>query len=351
MSAKAVAIMASLATISLGAATGWYYFQNNNLSESVSTLEQERTELRLTNQQLERDKNSLESRNTRLQQNLDQLSSETESTSDTAERLRERVGELETALSDREQERDELQASLDSAEDEIDAYRSENETLSTSLAEAEAQLAEREQDLATRQEEMQSMQDRLTETREDLAAAQNRLQGREETLAELNTRLEREQQALTELEDRLSLAEQERRELVEQTDDGATLIKLPERILYDTGSAELNAEASSVLTEIATVIESFPDYTISVIGHSDSRTISSSLQATYPTNWELSAARASAAVRELSRLGVDAGRMKATGVASTQPLVEEVDSNSRAQNRRIEIILEPPLDTEVLAGN
>jgi chemotaxis protein MotB len=55
----------------------------------------------------------------------------------------------------------------------------------------------------------------------------------------------------------------------------------------------------------------------------------------------LSSARASAAVRRLAELGIDEQRLRATGVADTQPQVEETDDVKRQQNRRIEIVLEP----------
>ncbi|MHA7878171.1 MAG: OmpA/MotB family protein [Saccharospirillum sp.] len=160
---------------------------------------------------------------------------------------------------------------------------------------------------------------------------------------QLETALQQEQAALEQLQSRLENLDSEQENLIEQLSDGSTVIKLPERILFEAGSATLNDQAQAVLSEIATAIASFPEYTIAVQGHSDSVPVVANVRQ-FPSNWELSSARASAAVRVLADQGIDPARLKATGFADTRPLVEETDDVSRRENRRIEVVLEPPLN-------
>lgn len=342
MSAKAFAVIATLTATGLAVMSGWLYVDRNQLTEEVGLLEQTQSAMRQENRSLERAQRRLEADNTRLQSTLDRIGGQRDETENRINTLQSRVEELQEALADAETEQQTLVAELEETERELAHARA-------SLTDTEAELMERESALEQAEAEINRLDAENLDLAQELSDTRERLSGREETLAELNERLDREQSALIALEERLSLAEEESRELVSQLDDGTTLIQLPERILFDTGSAALSSEANEALQEIVTVLDSFPDYRVSVIGHSDSRTISQELRATYPTNWELSAARASAAVRRLADMGVEQNRMRAIGVAATQPLVEETDEASRRQNRRIEIVLEPPLSMETLA--
>lgn len=238
--------------------------------------------------------------------------------------------------------------SIEEADTRLARLQTEQMTLRESLATTQALADTRQNDLDSLRDRLQSEQSRLTAeqtahraTELQYQQALNRLHGREETVSELKARLARERSALESLQQELSLAENEQRQLIEKMDDGATVIKLPERILFSTGSARLSDDANAVLEQVAQAIDSFPDYRVVIRGHTDSRSISPGLQSIFPTNWELSAARAAAAVRRLADLGLSRTRLEATGVADTRPLVEEVDDAARRQNRRIEIMLEP----------
>ncbi|TGG95840.1 hypothetical protein E4656_05400 [Natronospirillum operosum] len=341
MSAKAFAILMTLLAIALGSWSGYQYNQSVARADTLDELRQANAELTTANRQQERDLDRLRAERDRLVAQLDDLSAEQSDIAGSLTALEQQVldltaerDELATELADTTGQQETLDGDLASVRAERDELLAERDELHVVLDEREAELAALDAELAERESSLEQTQARLS--------------GREETMEELESRLTREQQALDDLQSRLNLAEEERQQLVDQRHNGQTLIQLPERILFPTGSATLNEESVQVLREVAVALESFPDYTLSVVGHSDTRSISSSLQAQYPTNWELSAARASAAVRVLASLGISEQRMKATGVAATQPLVEEVDAASRQQNRRIEIILEPPLPVETL---
>ncbi len=106
---------------------------------------------------------------------------------------------------------------------------------------------------------------------------------------------------------------------------------------FSSGSAELLSEAEPFLTMIASLVGRTP-YKIAVEGHTDNVPIHTAL---FPSNWELSSARASTVVRFFLEQGLDAGRFRAVGYADTQP----VDTNqgnlteeARARNRRVVIL-------------
>ena len=103
-------------------------------------------------------------------------------------------------------------------------------------------------------------------------------------------------------------------------------------IVFDTGTATLLPESLEALGQIAPIVASLPrKYYLIVEGHADSRPVTSGI---YPSNWELSSARAGAVVRALQNAGVSPDRMRAIGFADTRPI--DTDRQS-AMNRRVVI--------------
>jgi chemotaxis protein MotB len=89
------------------------------------------------------------------------------------------------------------------------------------------------------------------------------------------------------------------------------------------------------------VLKDIKDQEIVVSGHTDNVPITSKLAATYPTNWELSAARAIAVVKILESNGVDPKMLVAAGFGEFRPVADNATPEGRAQNRRMEIVLMP----------
>lgn len=120
------------------------------------------------------------------------------------------------------------------------------------------------------------------------------------------------------------------------TDRDGVVIRLSGSYLFDSGRAELKPNSLAVLDAIATVIRPLENE-VRIDGHTDSMPIDS---ARYPTNWELSAARALAVTRYLSETdNVRAGRLIAAGFGEFRPLAPNDTRDGRAKNRRVEIHL------------
>jgi chemotaxis protein MotB len=122
---------------------------------------------------------------------------------------------------------------------------------------------------------------------------------------------------------------------------GRMVVELSENILFDSGKADLKKEGQAALQEVAGVLASIADRDFQIAGHTDNIPIKS---ARFPSNWELSTARAVTVARFLASQSVPANRLSAAGYAESQPVASNDTPEGRAQNRRIEIVLMPNLD-------
>ncbi|MEW5774954.1 MAG: OmpA family protein [Thermodesulfobacteriota bacterium] len=128
-----------------------------------------------------------------------------------------------------------------------------------------------------------------------------------------------------------------RRTSVSGEEDGV-LIQVSSAILFEPGSATLTPGARRMLGEVAAILDSY-GMELKIRGHTDDQEQGGRL---FRSTWELSAARAAAALRELAQEhGAPVRRMSAAGYADTMPLVPNEDEASRARNRRIELLFTP----------
>jgi flagellar motor protein MotB len=118
----------------------------------------------------------------------------------------------------------------------------------------------------------------------------------------------------------------------------AAKVVLREQELFDSGSATLKPEGIKVVTKLAETLKGYPDTVIRSEGHTDDRPISTGR---FPSNWELSSARATEVVRSLQKQGISPERLIAIGYGDTRPAAPNTDAESRAKNRRVEIIVVP----------
>jgi chemotaxis protein MotB len=130
-------------------------------------------------------------------------------------------------------------------------------------------------------------------------------------------------------------------ELVESEDQ--LRVVLVDRILYDPGSLEVSEEGKKLLLTLADTFRKEKQYHIVVEGHSDNLPLSERLKRNYPTNWELSAARAASVVRFLEwKGGIEPERLSLRAYSYHRPVASHATEEGRRQNRRIEILLGPP---------
>lgn len=160
----------------------------------------------------------------------------------------------------------------------------------------------------------------LNQTQQELQANTQELQAREQKLAELQAAADRAQVQLRKLE---SMREEA----------GRLVISLS-GVLFEAGGNELSAPAQSRLDTVAQALAAYPDRNIVVEGHTDDR-------GSDATNQQLSQKRADAVREYLASRGVPADRMRSLGRGEANPIAANDTAEGRANNRRVEVIVEP----------
>lgn len=123
--------------------------------------------------------------------------------------------------------------------------------------------------------------------------------------------------------------------------DRNIFIMVSGRIAFDSGRISTSSKCNRVLMKVGEFLKDHitPIKYITIKGHTDTTPIGRQLQARFPSNWELSATRASAVVRVFEDAGIPSDRLLALGCSSGQPISDNVTVSGRTENRRIEIII------------
>lgn len=123
---------------------------------------------------------------------------------------------------------------------------------------------------------------------------------------------------------------------------GRVYVKLKDAILFPSGESQLNQEGFAVLDRIGSILRTLRGKQVVIEGHTDDRPIGEALKTRYPTNWELSTARAVSVLHYfVDRWGLDPGLLSAAGYAEFRPVTTNSTDEGRARNRRIEIVILP----------
>jgi chemotaxis protein MotB len=125
---------------------------------------------------------------------------------------------------------------------------------------------------------------------------------------------------------------------MKQLGDQLTL-GLATTLLFDSGEATLKPGGADVLNRIGSVLKNYPDRSIHVAGHTDNVPIKGRLAKTFPTNAELSQARAESARQALTEGGMAPEKIDAKGHADSRPIASNSTAEGRQKNRRVEIVV------------
>ena len=120
---------------------------------------------------------------------------------------------------------------------------------------------------------------------------------------------------------------------------GKLTVNMEAAILFDSGSAEVKTEGLDILNKMVETLKNVSDKAIRIEGHTDVVQITGGLARTFPTNWELSAARAINVTKFLQQQGIDPRNLSAAAFAEHKPVADNATKEGRAKNRRIEITL------------
>jgi len=228
--------------------------------------------------------------------------------------LQDKIDGVTKKLADTQAELDKLNAEKGSVEAQLD----NSKELNASLTDRAEKLGKNVDTLSKEKDEAAA---RLDELRKQKAAADARLATFRNLLAKLRAMIDSGQ---------LKVAIRH----------GRMIIALPNDILFDSGKTEVKADGKAALAKVAQVLSTVGDRDFLVAGHTDDVPIK---LPRFPSNWELSTARAVEVVHFLVSKGMQSKLLAAAGYGEFDPVVANDSNEHRAQNRRIEIVLQPNL--------
>jgi chemotaxis protein MotB len=121
-------------------------------------------------------------------------------------------------------------------------------------------------------------------------------------------------------------------------------VTLVDRILFEFGKASITIEGEKILEKVGEILKTIQGKQIRIVGHTDNIPIMAKYRYKFPSNWELSAARAAAVIRYFqNNIHLDPKNLEAVGQSFYEPIASNETSQGRAQNRRVEIIISPQL--------
>jgi chemotaxis protein MotB len=198
----------------------------------------------------------------------------------------------------------------------------------TETAAAASGEAARQQEAALRAEKERA--ERLAARAEELETSKAKIEQAKIDLEQVSSQYE---QLAKSLQSEIETGKIELSEL-----RGRTTVKLKDKILFASGSATIGREGRAALAKVAEAFRGLEGKMVRVEGHTDDIPTG---QKSFPTNWELSSARAIAVVRLLEENGVDPMMLAAAAYSQYQPVGDNQTPEGRSMNRRIEIVLVP----------
>lgn len=251
---------------------------------------------------------------------------------DEADAVTKRLAALQEKHDDLVAENGDLRRRNDRLLSELGEMTLQKEKLTTDLAYVSDQrdkLAsdKEELDLVRKMADLASENDRLRRERDALEKAKeeqvrNVSSTYEDLLEKMKSEISQGQVTISELKGKLT-------------------VNMVDSILFDSGKAEVKRRGLEVLRKVVSVLKDVGDKSIRIEGHTDNVRIAGALARRYPTNWELSSARAINVARYLQERGIDPELLSAVAYGEWKPVGDNDTREGRAKNRRIEIVLVP----------
>jgi len=203
----------------------------------------------------------------------------------------------------------ELRRKVTDLEAENGKLRERNAVLQKSLDEKTKRAADLEKEVETLKKAKEEQVQKVSSTYEDL-------------LVKMKSEISKGQVTISELKGKLT-------------------VNMVDSILFDSGKAEVKEGGLEILGKVISILKDVNDKSIRIEGHTDNVRIIGKLAQRYPTNWELSAARAINVARYLQDQGMDPGQLSAVAYGEWKPVATNDTEEGKAKNRRIEINLVP----------
>jgi chemotaxis protein MotB len=326
ISRKIIIPLVLIALTAVSCVTGKRY---NSLSDRNFMLLSERDSLRAENIWLSMSNRELTTKSMQLTGETDRLTEEYGKAQAELTQSRDEVSRLTTRYDD-----------LQRAQQELVAGRAqETQRLLAELRQAQTDLKQRE-DL------MRDLEMNLDTKKATLEELTYELERRNARLAELEKMLDAQQKAVKALKDKVSeaLFGFENNGLTVTIKNGQVYVSMDDKLLFKTGSYEIDANGRTALRKLGALLEKNTDVTISIEGHTDDVPYRAAPGQQILDNWDLSVKRATTVVRVLTQdTHINPKRLVASGRSEYMPVDALKTPDARQKNRRTEIILTPDL--------
>jgi chemotaxis protein MotB len=265
------------------------------------------------------------------------------------ESIESEMEEIETWKAETQEEYDQLKSSYDELDRRYnDLKESQDALLKGHTRETKRLLTElqkTQEDLLAKEDLLNELEETATQKMYDVERLRAELEERNQRLVELEQILNAKDAQMKSLKDAVSAALYgfEKEGLSVYTKDGMVYVSMDEKLLFQTGSIQVDPRGVEALKTLAGVLEVNPDIKITVEGHTDDVPVKAN--ASFADNWDLSVKRATSIVRILlNSSSIDPTRLVASGRGEFLPVDAAGTTQARQRNRRTEIILTPRLD-------
>ncbi|MCK5463814.1 MAG: OmpA family protein [Bacteroidales bacterium] len=298
------------------------------MEDQKNQLNGERNELFAENEQLTVDNAEMQAKIESMESEMEEIEAWKAETQEDYDKLKAGYDELDRRYGDLKESQDAL----------LKGHTRETKRLLT-------QLQKTQEDLLVKEDLLKELEENATRKMYDAERLRAQLEERNQRLVELEQILNAKEAQMKSLKDAISAALYgfEKEGLSVYSKNGMVYVSMDEKLLFKTGSIQVDPRGVQALKTMAGVLEDNPDIKITVEGHTDDVPVRTN--ASFADNWDLSVKRATSIVRILlDNSSIDPIRLVASGRGEFLPVDPGGTSEARQKNRRTEIILTPRLD-------
>ncbi len=245
----------------------------------------------------------------------------------------ESIATLENTIKMKDQSLSQFKEKIHTLEKDLETERGAKDAMLTDLQErlqdSQSHIRYLEEEVAKGHNEIQELQGQFINLKGQKALAET-IKGQlkstyEALITDLKKQIENQEITIKEFKDQIS-------------------VTFVDRILFEFGKATITSEGGKILEKVGGILKKVQGKQIRIVGHTDNIPINPEYRYKFPTNWELSGARAAAVIRYFQKnIHLNPKNVEAVGRSFYEPIASNETSQGRAQNRRVEIIISPQL--------
>lgn len=261
------------------------------------------------------------------------------------QRTQDSLMRASNALRKLRQDSTDLTTEIDAAEQRIGGLNKDYDQLNSLYKNLLNNSGKLSREMTTQKDQLLAIQQNLDITRRKNDSLSVSLADREKKVKELENVLSEKDKAVQALKSRISnaLLNFKENDLTVKVKNGKVYVSLAEQLLFKSGSIQVDPKGVTALQQLAKAIKDQKDLNITVEGHTDNVPMANKGEY-MQDNWDLSVLRATAITKILTKAGLSAGQVTASGKGEFSPLAANTSAETRQKNRRTEIIITPNLD-------